>query len=509
MFMEFDAVIIGSGLGGLSCAAYLARNGWKVLVLEKHSIPGGYATDFKRGDFIFDVSLDMMPGVGKGQNLYKFLDWCGVGEKIKFSKLRYFGRLIFPDHDIRLPSGDLDGVISVLDKNFPHEREGIRSLFKEMTKIDDDVSKFVISKAPLWLQLPIFPFRYRAFYPVLKKTGAQLFDKHLKDKRLKALLLANWVFYGLPPSKLNIVYSVWPNIKYWKLGAYYPRGGSHAISNAFVDVIRQNNGEVVMNSEVSSIIIENAKAIGVLTKKGEKYLGKNVISNACAAETFHNLVGEKNLSKKFVTRIGKTEPSSTGFCVYLGLDEGFGTRPENLEDDEIFISNTYDLDEDYRWSLNCEVDKATIFTTLHPNVDSTNAKGNKFFMRLTQAQGYEYWRKYEKDYSMGNKDVYKKEKERMAKILIERVEKVNPGFSKHIEVIEVATPLTLKRYTGNQNGATMGLANTVDQCSPMDRMSQKTPIKNLYLSSAWTFPGGGQIAVIICGYRLGRQLVGR
>jgi all-trans-retinol 13,14-reductase len=506
--MEHDAIIIGSGLGGLSCAAYLARNGWKVLVLEKHSIPGGYATDFKRGDFIFDVSLDMIPGVGRGQDLYELLDWCGVGEKIEFSKLRYFGRLIFPDHDIRLPSGDLGGVLSVLEKNFPQEREGIRSLFKEMTGIDDDVSKFGISKAPLWLQLPIFPLRYRALFPVLKKTGAQLFDKHLKDNRLKAILLANWVFYGLPPSKLNIVYSVQPNMKYWKLGCYYPRGGSQAISNAFVDVIKQNNGEVVLNSEVTSIMIENGIATGVLTKKGVKYLGKNVISNACAAETFYNLVGEKNLSKKFVTRMGKMELSLPGFCVYLGLDEGFSTRPENIEDDEIFISNTYDLDEAYRWSLNCDVDKATIFTTLHPNVDNIQKKG-KFFMRLTQLHGYEYWRKYENNYSAGNKNDYKKEKERMAKILIERVEKVIPGFSKHIEVIEVATPLTLKRYTGNQNGAVMGFANTADQGSPMDRMSQKTPIKNLYLSSAWTFPGGGQIAVILCGYRLGRHLVGR
>jgi len=507
--MEYDAIIIGSGLGGLSCAAYLARNGWKVLLLEKHSIPGGYATNFKRGDFIFDVSLHMMDGVGKGQNMYKFLDQCGVGEKIEFSKLRYFGRFIFPEHDIRLPSGDLDGLISVLEKNFPHEREGIRNLFKEMTKIYDDLSKFLISKAPLWLQLPIFPIRYKALYPVLKKTGAQLFDKYLKDNRLKALMSANWGYYGLPPSKLNIVYSVLPNIDYWKMGSYYPKGGSQAISNAFVDVIKQNNGEVVLSSEVTSIIIENGKATGVLTKKGEKYLGKNVISNACPAETFHNLLDEKNLSKKFVMKMDKAEPSLAFFGVYLGLDEGFSAGLENKEDHEIFISNTYDLDEDYRWSLNCEVDKAIFFVTFYSNVDSTLAKGNKFVIAFSQAQGYEYWRKFESDYWIGKKDDYKKEKERMAKILIERLEKVIPGFSKHIEVTEVATPLTLKRYTGNQNGAIMGWANTADQCTPMNRMSQKTPIKNLHLSSAWTFPGGGETAVIACGYRLGRQLVGR
>jgi len=105
--MMYDAIIIGSGLGGLSCGAYLAKNGWKVLVLEKHSLPGGYATSFKRGGFTFDAALHMINGVGKGQNTYKFLEWCGVGDKIEFLKLKYFMRFIFQDLDIRLPSGDL------------------------------------------------------------------------------------------------------------------------------------------------------------------------------------------------------------------------------------------------------------------------------------------------------------------------------------------------------------------------------------------------------------------
>jgi all-trans-retinol 13,14-reductase len=127
---------------------------------------------------------------------------------------------------------------------------------------------------------------------------------------------------------------------------------------------------------------------------------------------------------------------------------------------------------------------------------------------LIQLHPYSYWTKFEAAYNLKDKEEYNKEKDRLASILIKRAEKVIPNLSKHVEVIEIATPLTLKRYTGNFNGALYGWANTVKQFSPLDR-GTKIPIKNLHLCSAWTFPGEGQGPTVACGYRLGRQLVGK
>jgi prolycopene isomerase len=101
---NYDAIIIGSGLGGLSCGAFLAKNGKTVLVLEKHAIPGGYATSFRRGDYNFNSTLHMLEGIGKGQFWHNFFDLCGVGDQVTFDKLNYSFRLIFPEHDLRLPS---------------------------------------------------------------------------------------------------------------------------------------------------------------------------------------------------------------------------------------------------------------------------------------------------------------------------------------------------------------------------------------------------------------------
>ena len=504
MSQVYDAIIVGSGLGGLSCGAYLAKNGWNVLVCEKHMVPGGYATSYKNGDFIFDSTLHVLNSVGENQDSFKYLEIMGISEEVEFTKLKYFIRYIFPDHDIRIPSGNLDQVISVLEENFPHEREGIRNFFKETLKLYDNISKFLFNTTPFWRQLPTFPFRYSTLIFNMRKTAFQFLDKHLKDNKLKAIILGDWGFFGSLPSKFSMA-PIFFNMGYLLYGAYYPPKGSQAVPNAFVKLIKQRNGKILLNTEITSIILEDGKAIGVTTKNGEKIFGKKIISNVNAKSTF-DMVGSENLSQKFIEKISEMETTSSIFSIHIGLDKDFSLKSENKDDLEIIISNTYDPDEDYQWTLSGEFEKACIGIALRPNVDGRQETEKKYRLGIVQPQSYDYWKKYEKDYNSGNKKEYNLEKERISTILIERAEKVLPEISKHIEVMDTATPLTLKRYTANPKGAMMGLANTVNQFLPWNRLTS-LPIKNLYLSSAWTFPSGGQTEVIIAGYRLAKKLI--
>jgi phytoene dehydrogenase-like protein len=474
-------------------------------VVEKHSIPGGYATCYKRGEFVFDSTLHVLNGVGQGQDNYKFLELCGIGEAVEFAKLKYFARLVFPEHDIRLPSGDINSLISTLENNFPHEKQGIKSFFKEAVKLYNDIIKFLFSTTSIWLQLPVFPFRYKTLLFNMRKTAMKFLNKHVKDSKLRAILLGDWGFFGSLPSKFSVA-PIFFNIGYFLNGAYYPKKGSQTVPNAFVDVINQNNGELILNCEVSSILVENGRAVGILTKKGDKLLGKNIVSNVNPKTTFSILIKKDISPVKFSKKISNMEITSSIFSIHIGLDENFSLKAENKDDLEIILSNTYDPDEDYQWSLNGEVEKASIGIALRPNVPSSTEQTKKYRLGIVQPQSYNYWRKYETDYNSGNKIEYNQEKERIAKILIDRAEKVIPGISKHISILDVATPLTLKRYTGNPDGAMMGLALTVGQFLPWDRFSS-VPIKNLFLSSAWTFPGSGQTEVITAGYRLAKNLV--
>ena len=505
LHQNYDAIIIGSGLGGLSCGAYLSKNKWKVVVLEKNNFPGGYASSFKNGHFTFDASLHMLDGVEKGKSMYYFLEKCGIGEKIEYIKLEHFARLIFPEHDIRLPSGNLDALVKILENEFPHEREGIKALFKKMVRVHDDTLKFLKSTTPMLLQLPIFPIRYRALFPVMRKTTKHLIDKYLHDEKLKAILFANYGFYGLPPSKLNVT-AVFANMDYWVSGAYYPKGGNQVIPDALVDLIRDNGGNVILNSEVTEIIIENKKAVGVITKQGEMFRGNEIISNISAIETFNNLIGREKLPTKFLKKLDRMEPSVSTIIVYIGLDENFKSKLKYNEDYELFVSNTYDLDEDQKLSMDNNVQEASFFITIYTNVNPSLANGDRSIVCLVQGQNFEHWKKYETDYNNGKKEEYNKEKNRLAQILIKRAEQILPDLSEHIEVMSVSTPLTLKRFSGNTDGAFFGWATNVKQYSPMDRLT-KLPIKNLYLSSAWSFPGGGQTSTIAGGYRVAQKLI--
>ena len=172
------------------------------------------------------------------------------------------------------------------------------------------------------------------------------------------------------------------------------------------------------------------------------------------------------------------------------------------------VCETYDLDRDYEWVMKGNFEKASFFVTLYSNVDGSLAKNGRFVVGIVQGQSFNYWKKYESAYKKGDKLEYGLEKNRIAQILIKRAEKVIPGLAKHIEVLKIGTPLTLKRFSGNTNGAIYGWASNVNQFTPMDRMT-KIPVKNLYLSSAWTFPGGGQTASIASGYRVAKQIAGR
>ena len=137
--------------------------------------------------------------------------------------------------------------------------------------------------------------------------------------------------------------------------------------------------------------------------------------------------------------------------------------------------------------------------TIYDNVCPGCSPKGKNTLNIIATQGYDYWKKYETDYFYGNKDAYTKEKMRLADILIDKVEKtLLPGLRKAIEVEEVATPLTNLRYTSNPRGAIYGWDQTVDN-SGQRRFPQRTPIKNLYLSGAWTFPGHGYGACIPSG----------
>ena len=493
---SWDAVIIGAGLGGLSCAAAFARQGFKALVIEQHTVPGGYATTFRRpGGFIFDASLHST-SVGERNGLANLIEGFPEISDIEFVPHKVLYRAIFPEHDIRVPHKNIDDYIKLLVDKFPDEKAGIEALFQTMSGLVSDLNKY--QSAGGQVNMANFPNEFPYLFRCFNRTWGTVLDSHIKDPKLKGVISGLWGYFGLPPSKLASFYYILPLMGYLRSGGYYPIGGSQRISDALRRFIEERGGKVLLRTKVEKILVKDHAAYGVRTADGAEYLGRAIVSNANAYDTVHKMMDEADFLKAYLARMDTFTTSLSSFQVFLGLKKDLITEV-GITDTEIFYETGYDPEEGCRQALNAEVEKGGYGLTLYDNLYKGDSPEGKNTLNIMTLQGYDSWKKYEADYFAGKKDAYRTEKERMAGIMIKKVEEtLLPGLSRAIEVMEVATPLTNVRYTSNYRGAIYGWDQTVENSEPR-RLPHKTPIGNLFLAGAWTRPGGGYGAVIPSG----------
>jgi phytoene dehydrogenase-like protein len=493
---QFDAIIIGSGLGGLSCAAAFARQGFKPLVLEKHNRPGGYATTFKRpGGFVFDVSLHST-SVSERDGIHNLIPGFPEITDVEFIPHPNLYRVIYPDYDIRVPQRDLEAYMKILTGHFPEEKEGIKEIIDVMHGLSSDIGR--ISNARGKVDMSQFPVDFPYLFKSYSMTWGEVVDEKIADPKLKAIISAQWGYYGLPPSKLSSYYYALPAIGYLGNGGFYPKGRSQKISDALVQYIKEHGGQVMLNTKVKQILTKEQAAYGVKTDKGKEFTGKVIISNANAQDTFHTMLKQKEYLSEYLSKLEKFSVSLSSFQVFLGLKEDLVGK-SGIADSEIFYEEGYDMDESYHAAKNADIENCGISLTLYDNIYQGYSPQGKNTLNIFVLQGFSHWQQFESDYFIGSKAAYRREKKRMADILIKRIEKtLLPGLSEAIEVKEIGTPLTNVRYTGNYLGAIYGWDQTMNN-SGQNRLPHHTPIKNLYLSGAWTKPGHGYGGVLWSG----------
>ncbi len=493
---EYDAVIIGSGLGGLSCAAAFARQGFKVLVLEQHDKPGGYATAFQRpGGFKFDVSLHSTV-IEERNGLHNLIPGFPEITEVEFVPHPNLYRAIYPDYDITVPQRDLKAYTAKLVSLFPDEKEGIEGLIGDMQGLFEEVQK--MSRANGNIDMEHFATDYPLMSRLYNRTWKEMLDARLKNEKLRTIVSAQWAYYGLPPSRLVSFYYAIPAIGYLTGGGYYPIGRSQKISDALARFIELNGGRIMLNTRAGRILTKNHAAYGVQTSEGESFKSRVVVSNANPFDTFRKLTDEDKFLSAYLDQLDRYSVSLSSFQIFLGLSDDIVGK-SGIKDSEIFYETGYDMEGSYLAAKRGDIGNGGYALTLYDNIHKGYSPAGKNTVNIITFTGYDHWKKFEQDYFAGNKDGYRKEKERLADILIDKVEKtLLPGLSSTIEVKEIGTPLTNVRYTSNYHGAIYGLDQTVDNSGP-SRLGHDTPIDNLYLAGAWTKPGHGYGSVLSSG----------
>jgi len=503
---NYDAIVIGAGGGGLSAAAKLALGGMKVLIIEQHNKVGGYMTNFERGDYTFEVSLHAMdgfePGMGMNRKIFEELD---ILDKVKPIKLDPMYITKYPDFELTVPA-DVNEYKKILKKLFPDEAEGIDSLIKDQEDMLHAMN-FIMEAAegakwPAIKDLFVNPGRYIKLAIAWRQNLAQFLDKHTQNVQLRAVFTQLAGFAGGSPEDIPAIFFGMMWNFYHFGGYYYFEGGSQAVSDAQAEVIKENNGEILLSTKVTKIYVEDGTAVGVGTADGKKFMGRYIISNASAPTTLFEMVGKEHLPKDYIERVENMTLGLSCFQVYMGVDKDYSEYfPGHTH--EIMINTGYEQEKNFERFKTGDAENASFAIVNYSMADKSAAPEGKNVIVLTSILPYDWKDNW---YLNESYQKYTDLKNETGMIFVKRAEKYLPGLTSHLEEYEVGSPRTMEHYTLNPGGSIFGFDNTMEQ-SMLNSLPQKTPVKNLFLSGAWTFPGGGQSAVLVSGATIGREIL--
>jgi prolycopene isomerase len=490
-FEDYDVVVIGSGIGGLSAASLLSLAGKKVLVVERHDRPGGYAHSFRRGYSNFDAAVHFVGGCSDGGLVDELLRVLSVREKCEFVKVSTFYQAIFPDLSFDVPAGR-EEFIERYSSIFPSKRKEVENLVGICRKISDESKTFPLEPSILDLARTIRKSPTLAKYS--KATLEQVMSKYTDDSKLKSAFATLWPYVGLPPSRLSFLYWSSMLMSFLEEGVYYCKGTFQNYANALVSALERTGGEIMLHTRAEKIIVRQGSVKGVKLENGEEIRATTVISNVDATQTFEDMVGMDKMPGSYLRKLRKMRPALSAFVVYLSTDLDLKALGANHE---MFIYNTWDHEKTYEYMQKGDVSSpdSSVAVTVPTLADPSLARKGEHIMTIMTLVPYDVgasWRD---------------EKSRYAEELVQKAESKFPGLKSHTLMMEGATPRTMERYTLNLTGSIYGWEVSPQQMG-LGRLHHRTPIKGLYLSGHWTQPGGGIYAVTVSGIQTAQMILG-
>ena len=470
--MKYNIIIIGSGLGGLTAGAKLAKEGKKVLLVEQHIKPGGCATTFKRKNFVFEVGLHEMDGLDSRDMKTKIFRDLGVFNKVTFLKVPEFYHFTNGKYAITIPH-EPEEAIKILCTYFPEEEYGINIYFDQILNARQKAKESAGQK---------------------EKSLGEFLDSIISNEDLKLVLLGNLGYFHDDPYTISLNYYSVAQGSYYSGGGNFIKGGSQNLSNCLSDIITRNRGEVIFQHMVTEILTENNKATGIVYKhkRDENALPVKAYADKIIANTAIPNVAEILLPEEFGNNlkqeISNFEPGASLLTVYFGFK-----KPVKELGNKYY--STFIYDESVKTQKDILKNNKSDFTERsftfidYSQVDSLLAPKGKSVGVISCIDYVSDWENIEKE-------EYKEKKEKVKQVFTERLNKLIPGIKEEIEYAEVATPLTINRYTLNPKGAVYGFAQTPERVG-YDKIKS---IENLHFASAWTKIGGGFSGAILSGY---------
>jgi len=484
---EKSIIIIGAGFAGMAAGIYARLNGYKTTIYEMHTQPGGLCTSWERKGYTFDGCIHWLVGSNPKSGMHDMWEETGILPSRK---------IIDHDEYMRLEDGngrtlifytDLDRLEKHLLEFSPQDEKPIRELIEgaRMCIPFETPSKHDSFFSRTGKQLKIgfhFVKNGKKMQDWMKVTCRQ-FSGRFKDPMLKLAINEMWV------PDFSIFFMLFTLAYLHNRNAGYPIGGSLPMSLAMEGRFKDLGGQIEYRKKVTRIITQEDKATGIRLEDGTEQYADRVISAADGYSTIFNMLEGKYGDAKTKEPYEKWPLFPSLIFVSLGINRRFDDVPQMVSGLTFILKEPVEIGDSMRENLSVH-----IF-----NHDQSLAPAGKTAVTIMMGTEYEYWKKLAEERSL-----YLKKKEEVGQIVIRALEQRFPGISSQVEVIDVATPLTFERYTGNWKGCFEGWLITPDNSNTMMKpMSQTLPgLNSFYMCGQWVEPGGGLPTAVMSGRRL-------
>ena len=479
---KYDAIIIGSGLGGLTTAAILAKEGQKVLVLERHFKGGGFTHVFKRKKYEWDIGLHYLGDLNQNEFVSKIFNYISTDPLHWESMGEIYDVAIIEGDKYEFPSGK-ENLISKLIGYFPDESTAINKYFELIKKLNNSSAWFFSEKTlPPFLSYFFSSSMRKAFLKYANQTTYDVISKLTSNKKLLAVLCTQCGNYGMTPMKSSFAIHALI-VEHYLNGGCYPQGGSSGIYKTILPTIESHGGTVLVNAEVKSIVIENNVAIGVKMTNDDIISATSVISDIGVKNTFEKLIlSPVSYLDKITSEANELKSSVSHVALYIGLNAS--DEYLNLPKHNFWIYSNYNLDDSFdNYLADNSLDLPLAYISF-PSAKDPSWKinhPNTATIQVLTLSSFEHYKEWSDSSWMKRNIEYNNFKDELKNKLLDKVLSVVPQIKNYIDVCELSTPLTTKHFTNYQKGEIYGLEHSAARFNKL-WLRPRTPIKNLFLT---------------------------
>jgi len=455
---RYDAIIIGAGMGGLSCANYLAKAGLKTLLVEKHYVPGGYCSSFRRNGYYFDAGAHYLGGCRRVGQIGRLLVDHGLEERISLIRTNPSDILVTRNREIRIWQ-EYEHLVQEFQEQFPKEARQVRQFMDYMAKSN-----------PLQL-----------YVDLKDKTFSQILDGYFHDSEVKSAFSFPLGNLALPSTEASALTTIFLYREFIFDGGYYPKGGMQTLPDLLLERFKEYGGHVLFLTPARAIVIKNGRIAGVKIKvegKTEIEIATSlVIANCDPYQLQDQLLCKLKSSVLSGLRVlVRRRPSVSAIMVHLGVKKDL--RGIAKYQSNVWFYPGKHIDEYYGalFRGDLALEKGFLFYSIPSLHDKELLPAGRHSIQAIIGAPFKPRSEWETNGF---------NKERIAEEIVQRIERFIPNLSKWIEVKMVATPPTLTKYTGNYEGAMYGWASTPNQVG--NRLSDNSVgVEGLFIVGHWS-----------------------